>query len=165
MFEKMFLSGSAMPSFGGASGVLGFAAWSPPIKKKESSCDHRKPVVACSFPPLPHRAATSSTKEKLAQAMAEAAEHKSLAGSHRREAKALREMMQRLQSHMPCKAPVNSLNIEEKDQRKQPAAKFEEKLELGLSIHQMMKKDHLSSDSQEQATVAFDPDEAFSPMC
>ena len=70
-----------------------------------------------------------------------------------------REMVQRLQSHTPCKASVSNLNIEWKDPREKPAARLKEKLELGLCSHQLKKEDNLASDSQEQPTVANGPNE------
>jgi hypothetical protein len=156
MFENPFSSASAMPSFGGAGGVFGFAARIPAASTPTT---RGNPVVACSISQSTKRATTSSTEERLALAIAEAADYKSLADSHRREADALREMVQRLQSHKPCKAPVNNLNIEGKDPREKPAAKLKEKLELGQCSHQLKKKDHLASDSQEQPTVANGPNE------
>jgi len=153
MFENPFSSASAMPSFGGAGGVFGFAARIPAASTPTTK------EIPCNISQSTKRATTSSTEEMLALAIAEAADYKSLADSHRREAEALREMVQRLQSHKPCKAPVNKLNIEGKDPREKPAARLKEKLELGLCSHQLKKKDHLTSDSQEQPTVDNGPNE------
>jgi hypothetical protein len=151
MFETPFWSVIAMSSFGGAGGVFDFEAKIPAASTPTTKGN---PVVACSIFQSTKRVTTSSTED-----ITEAADYKSLADSQRRETDDLREMVQRLQSHKPCKTPVNNLNLKGKDPREKPAVRLKEKLDLGLCSHQLKKKDHLANDAQEQPTVTNGPNE------